>query len=316
MDVLRQAIGLGVVGGVGLLLAVAAFGQGPPPGKGPPPCHGHAPCPTTTVTTTVSDTTTVANTTTVASTTTVPGAPPPRPQEPTPPTVADVSVSVTAPTGIVFASDDVTYTVVIANAGPAIATGVRLVIVPARSRLLAAVAGSLGTLAPGASATTTVTLVPDAAGTMSATATASADEPDPAPANNVAVVSTPVVAGHAGPPGLQLAAHGALAPPLFALRSGGGWVVNTKVHVDEPATVTVRVVGRSGKQQTMLPGTLVDYLPAMRRHASIPHVLDAAAWLPLRIKIGGASGRSYRIVVQATGPDGSVASTNISFRTP
>jgi len=44
-------------------------------------------------------------------------------------------------------------------------------------------------------------------------------------------------------------------------------------------------------------------------------VLDAAGWLLLRIKIGGASGRSYRIVVQATGPDGSVASTNISFRT-
>jgi len=259
---------------------------------------------------------TVSDTTTVASTTTVPGASsPPGPQGPTPPTVADVSVSVTAPAGIVFASEDAVYTVVVANAGPAIATGVHLAVVPAGSRLLAAVAGSLGTLAPGASATTTVTLVPDTAGTMSATVTASADELDPAPANNVAFVSTPVVAGHAGPPGLQLAGDGAFAPPLFAVRRGGGWVVDTKVHVDEPATVTVRVVGRSGKQQTMLPGTLVDYLPAMRPHASIPHVLAAAAWLPLRIKIGGASGRSYRIVVQATGPDGSVASTNISFRT-
>ena len=264
----------------------------------------------------MSSTTTVPTTTTVTRTTTVPGAPPPAQGRESPPTLADVSVSVKAPGGIVFASEDVVWTVVVANAGPAVATGVHLAVVPGGSRLLAAVAGSLGALAPGASATTTVTLVPDAAGTMSATATASADEPDPAPANNVAVVSTPVVAGHAGPPGLQLAAQGAFAPPLFAHRSGGGWVVNTKVHVDEPATVTVRVVGRSGKQQTMLPGTLVDYLPAMRRHASIPHALDAAAWLPLRIKIGGASGRSYRIVVQATGPDGSVASTNISFRTP
>ena len=41
-------------------------------------------------------------------------------------------------------------------------------------------------------------------------------------------------------------------------------------------------------------------------------MLEAAAWLPLRIKIGGASGpRSYRIVVQATDPDSSIASTNI-----
>ena len=266
----------------------------------------------------MSSTTTVPTTTTVTRTTTVPGAPPPPSAQgrQSPPTLADVSVSVKAPGGIVFASEDVVWTVVVANAGPAVATGVHLAVVPGGSRLLAAVAGSLGALAPGASATMTVTLVPDAAGTMSATVAASADEPDPAPANNVAVVSAPVVAGHAGPPGLQLAAQGAFAPPLVAHRSGGGWVVDTKVFVDEPARVTVRVVGRSGNELTMLPGTLVDYLPAMRPHASIPHVLDAATWLPLRIKIGGASGRTYRIVVQATGPDGSVASTNISFRTP
>ena len=312
---LRQVIGLGVVGGVGLLLAVAAFGQGPPPGKGPPPCHGHAPCPTTTVTTTVSETTTVANTTTVASTTTVPGAPPPRPQEPTPPTVADVSVSVTAPTGIVFASDDVTYTVVVANAGPAIATGVGLVVVPAGSRLLAAVAGSIGTLAPGASASTTVTLVPNAS-EMSARFIVSADEPDPQPANNVAVASTKVVAGHAGPPRLQVAGQGAFAPVLLAVRGRGGWAVDTKVYVDEPAVVVLRVVDRSGKQRTMLPGTLVDYLPAMRPHVSISHVLAAAAWLPLHIRIGAGSRRSYRVLVRATGLDGSVASTSISFQTP
>lgn len=265
----------------------------------------------------MSSTTTVPTTTTVTRTTTVPGAsPPPAQGRQSPPTLADVSVSVEAPAGIVFASEDVVWTVVVTNAGPAVATGVHLAVVPGGSRLLAAVAGSLGALAPGASATTTVTLVPDAAGTMSATVAASADEPDPAPANNVAVVSAPVAAGHAGPPGLQLAAQGAFAPPLFAHRSGSGWVVDTKVFVDEPARLTVRVVGRSGNEQTMLPGTLVDYLPALRPHTSIPHVLDAAAWLPLRIKIGGASGRSYRIVVQATGPDGSVASTNISFRTP
>lgn len=262
----------------------------------------------------MSSTTTLPTTTTVARTTTVPGAPPP-PGRPSPPNLADLSVSVTAPAGIVFASADVVYTVVVANAGPAIATGVNVAVVPAGSRVLAGLAGGVGTLAPGASATTTVTLVPDAAGSMSATFTASASEPDPNPANNVAVVSAPVLAGRAGPPVLELAAQGAFAPPVFAVRDGAAWVVATKVHVDEPATVAVRVVDRSGKQQTMLPGTLVDYLPAMRPHTSIPHVLEAAAWLPLRIRIGGAAGRSYRVVVQATGPDGSVASTSIAFRT-
>ena len=90
----------------------------------------------------------------------------------------------------------------------------------------------------------------------------------------------------------------------------------TRVHVDEPAAVTVRVLDSSGKAQTMLPGTLVDYRPAMRPHASIPYVLTAAGWMPLRLEIGGPAGRRYRVVVQAIGPDGSAASTSIGFRTP
>lgn len=317
---MRRGIGLLVAGGLGLLLAVTAFGAGPPfqqhpgppPWAGPPPCHGHDKDCQTTVTTTVSSTTTLPTTTTVAGA----ASPTPHVPGPTPPTLADLAVTVTAPAGDVFAGDDVTYTVVVSNAGPAVATGVRLAVVPSGSRLLAAGGDSLGTLAPGASATTKVTLVPLAAGAMSATFTASADEPDPTPANNVAVESTNVLAGHAGPPGLRLAGQGAFAPPLVAVRSGGGWVVDARVYVDEPAAVVLTVVDRSGRQQTMLPGTLVDYLPANRPHVSIPHVLDAAAWLRLHVKVGGARRRSYRIVVRATGPDGSVASTRIGFRTP
>jgi hypothetical protein len=225
-------------------------------------------------------------------------------------------VSVKAPAGKIFGGAPVTYAVTISNAGPAPATGIHLVVVPAGSRVLSSALSDLGELDAGTSTTMNVILVPNAPGTMAATFVARADQPDPQPGNNLEVLSTSVLPGHAGPPGLQVAANGAFAPPLFAVRSGDGWVVNTKVHVDEPATVTVRVAGRSGKPQTMLPGTLVDYLPALRPHYSIPHVLAAAAWLPLHIKIGGASGRNYRIVVQAAGPDGSVASTNITFRTP
>ena len=332
---LRQAIGLMAVGGVGLLAAVAAFGQGPPPGKRPPPgkgplpCHGFAPCPptktvtttvaqTTTVssTTTVSTTTTVAHTTTAARTTTLQAAAPPAAAPSAPAPYADVSVAVDAPAGAVFAADEVTLTATVTNAGPAAATGVYLGVVPAGSRVLSSAGTDLGTLGPGDSATATVTLAPVAPGTMSATFTAGADEPDPQPLNNVAVVTAPVLAGHAGPPALQTASEGAFAPPLLAVRKGSAWVVRTTVHVDEPAAVTVRVLDRAGKPQSMLPGTLVGYLPAMRPHLVIPHTLDAGAWMPLQLRVGGSAGRSYRIVVGATGPDGSAASTTIAFRIP
>lgn len=341
---LRQAVGLVCVGIAGLVLAVVAFGgtfdggggTGPPGWvPGPPPCHGHSPCPpittatvTRTTTTTVTGTTTVSRTTTISTTTTsvhtttktttlsrtstVSVQAPPSGASPD----ADVSVGVTGPAGAVFAGGQATFTVTIANAGPSAATGVHLGVVPAGSRVLSSSVGGIGELDAGASTTVTVTLQPNGPGTLAATFTTNADETDPQLGNNVAVVSMPVLAGHAGPPGLQLPNQGAFAPPLLAVRSGKSWVVNTKVHVDEPATVVLTVVDRGGRQQTMLPGTLVGYLPANRPHVSIPHVLDAAAWLPLHLKIGGAAGRSYRIVVRATGPDGSVASTSIAFRTP
>lgn len=343
--VLRRAVGLVCVGIAGLMLAVEAFGDRPPD---KPPCEGHAPCartstvtttvpsPTTvTGTSTVSTTATVATTTTVARTTTISTtttnvstttktttlsststlsfAVQGPPAGPTP--GADISVQVATPTGLLFASSDVTYTVVVSNAGPADATGVHLGVLPAGSRVLAGAAGDLGSLAAGASVTAKVTLVPDAAGGMSTIFSAGADQSDPSPGNNVVVVSAAVHTGHAGAPGL-LSGQGAFKPPLVAVRSGGGWVVNTKVFVDEPAALVVGVVDKSGKQQTMLPGTLVDYLPANRPHVTIPHVVDAAAWLPLHIKIGGAAGRSYSVVVRAVGPDGSAASTTIGFRTP
>jgi uncharacterized repeat protein (TIGR01451 family) len=223
---------------------------------------------------------------------------------------------VTGPTGDVFAGGQVTYTATLTNAGPSAATGVHLGVVPAGSRVLSSAAGDLGELDAGASTTATVTLAPTGAGTIAATFTTGADQPDPQQDNNVAVVSTSVLAGHAGPPGLQGPNEGAFAPPLLAVRAGGAWLVATRVHVDEAASVTVRVLDRSGKPQTMLPGTLVDYLPAMRPHLSIPHTLAGDAWMPLRIKFGGPSGRAYRVVVQATGPDGSVGSVSVGFRTP
>jgi len=281
---------------------------------------------TTTVahTSTVATTTTVAHTSTVSTTATstveetststvefgVPGGPS------GPPSGADVWVSVKAPTGNVFGGTQLTYAVTVTNTGPSAATGVHLAVVPAGSRVLSSALSDLGELDAGASTTANVMLVPNGPGTMAVTFAARADQPDPQPGNNIEVLSTSVLPGHAGPPGLQTPSQGAFRPPLLAVRRGHAWVVSTKVHVDEPAAVTVRVLNGSGKAQTMLPGTLVDYLPAMRPHSSIPHVLSAAGWMPLKLEIGGAAGRRYRVVVQAIGPDGSAASTSIGFRTP
>jgi len=318
---LRHAVGLLLAASLGLLLAVASLagtpkgggGTGPPTWvPGPPPCHGHSSCSPSTVTDVV--TTTVAETTTLAGTSSVVSDPPASPSDAS--GDADVSVRVTAPAGNVFTGTRQTFAVTIANDGPDPATSVHLDVIPAGSRMLSSAAGDLGELASGASATVKVTLVPDGPGMLAATFTAAADQVDPRLANNVAVVSMPVLAGHAGPPGLTTPGQGAFRPPLLAVRAHGGWRVATRVFVDEPASVTVRVVDGSGKPQTMLPGTLVDYLPANRPHTSIPHDLHGPAWVPLDIRIGGPAGRRYRVVVSATGPDGSAASTSIGFRTP
>lgn len=331
---LRRAVGLLAVGACGLLLAVAAFGQQTPGGggtgppewvPGPPPCHGHSPCPppststvtnatTTTVARTSTSTTTISTTTTVRRTSTLELAGPPGPSSGT--DVADIGVAVTSPAGEAFAGSEVTYTATVTNAGPSQATGVHLAVMPAGSRVLSSAAGDLGELDAGASTTVSVTLVPNGPGTMAVTFAAGADQTDPNPGDNVEVLSMPVLAGHSGPPILQTGTQGAFTPPLLAVRKGDAWVVATRVHVDEPAAMTVRVLDGSGNAQTMLPGTLVDWLPAMRPHASIPHVLTAPGWMPLKLVVGGAAGRRYRIVVQAVGPDGSTGSTTIPFRTP
>jgi hypothetical protein len=173
----------------------------------------------------------------------------------------------------------------------------------------------LGSLASGASAVVTVTLTP-ATGSADVvhTARAGAAEPDPQTANNIARVQTAVLAGHAGKPGLTTAG-GAFQPPLFAQRSGSAWVVATTVHIDEPAKLSVQVLDAKGRPVAMLPGTLVNYLPARRPHTLIPHQIDRAQWVPLQLRIGGATGRVYGIVARAVGSDGSSSATTIHFRT-
>jgi len=83
----------------------------------------------------------------------------------------------------------------------------------------------------------------------------------------------------------------------------------------KPAKLSVQVLDTRERPVTMLPGTLVNYLPARRPHTLIPHQIDRARWIPLQLRFRGAAGRVYAIVARAVGPDGSSSSTTIHFRT-
>jgi uncharacterized repeat protein (TIGR01451 family) len=242
--------------------------------------------------------------------------------------VADISVTTLAPAGSAFFADSTaTYTSIVTNIGPDTATGVYLSVQPEGARVLASSAAggscssssaidcALGSLASGASAVVTVTLAP-AAGSddLVHTARAGAAEPDPQAANNISRVETPVLAGHAGEPGLATPG-GAFQPPLFAQRSGNAWMVSTTVHVDEPAELSVQVLDAKGRPVAMLPGTLVNYLPARRPHTLIAHQIDRAQWVPLQLRIRSATGQVYGIVTQAVGLNGASSSAIIHFRT-
>jgi hypothetical protein len=146
------------------------------------------------------------------------------------------------------------------------------------------------------------------------TAVAGAVELDPQGANNITRVETPVLAGHAGAPKLSTPG-GAFQPPLFARQSGKSWIVSTTVHVDEPAALSIEVRDAKGRVVTMLPGTLVNYLPARRPHALIPNRISRPQWVPLQLRIRSATGKDYGIVARAVGPDGTSSSTTIHFRT-
>lgn len=121
-----------------------------------------------------------------------------------------------------------TYTIVVANAGPDPATGVTVTDnLPAAATFISAsstagtctragttVTCAIGTLANGASATVTIAVSPTTEGTLTNTASATATETDPVPANNAASSVTTVVAAPAEAeaiPALEWPQLGALA---------------------------------------------------------------------------------------------------------
>ncbi|MFD0277000.1 hypothetical protein ACFVHB_24265 [Kitasatospora sp. NPDC127111] len=126
--------------------------------------------------------------------------------------LADLAVSVSASPEPVANGANLTYTVTVRNSGPTAAENVTLTdTVPANARFVSATPGagscttppagstdtvkcSLGTVASGASVSTTIVVkaVAGSGSTITTTARAAGSTPDPDPDNNTATITTPV----------------------------------------------------------------------------------------------------------------------------
>ncbi len=116
----------------------------------------------------------------------------------------DISLTLTDSPDPVSIGGNLTYTITVANAGPATATGVRVTnTLPAGVNFVSAnssqgsttlnggvVFADLGTVPGGANATVTIVVMPVTGGTLTNTAVVSRAEADPLPGNNSASVST------------------------------------------------------------------------------------------------------------------------------
>jgi large repetitive protein len=127
-------------------------------------------------------------------------------------TAADLSITNTASAPLPHGGQNITYTIVVANAGPDTATGVTMTdVLPAGSTFVSAAPSgicsgtgtiicSVGTLSDGDSSTITLVIAaPLAGGLVSNTATVTADQPDPNPANSSAAATLSIQPAQAIP---------------------------------------------------------------------------------------------------------------------
>jgi uncharacterized repeat protein (TIGR01451 family) len=127
---------------------------------------------------------------------------------------ADLSIAKTADRDYAVVGSNVTYTIVVSNAGPGEATDVVVTdTLPAGTTLVSSSPGcagtttvtcSLGTLAPNATATITlVVMMPSTPGPVSNTATVDTSSTDPTPANDASTATVNAVAQAPAVPSLS-----------------------------------------------------------------------------------------------------------------
>lgn len=188
---------------------------------------------------------------------------------------ADVRVTKSASADVLPLGDQLTYTIVVSNAGPEIATGVVMTdILPPNVGLglVTTTVGSLsntptvvtaiiGTLVSGAKATVTISVLPNAEAAITNTAFAVADQPDGNLDNNVAtnVVAVVAVGTFVNQAQINILDGGPAAPYPSIIHVTGLAGVVTKVTASLldvthsfPADIDVLLVGPGGQKMILM----------------------------------------------------------------
>ena len=123
---------------------------------------------------------------------------------------------------------------------------------------------------------------------------------------------------HDGAPGLSQKG-GDLAPPLVASCTGNVARVATRIVLDEQADLKVSVVGPGGKKLVLtqkgssVGGTALDgkQTKTLTYRVLVPRTIRIALRIPCSLLEDGAR---YKIVIQATDPDGNTSKLQVPFR--
>ncbi|GIM96822.1 hypothetical protein Ato02nite_086150 [Paractinoplanes toevensis] len=176
------------------------------------------------------------------------------------PSSTDLAVTTTGPAGSVQVGAGYQYQAVVTNNGPDAATGVKAVVTltGADRTIQAAAVGTgacsisaprvnceIGALAEGASTTVTVTVLPRATGSITATAEAGVATGDAVPGNNTAKADTVIAAAPAPPSSADLAVTvaGTRAVALAGTFAVTGTVSNRGPSAAAAVTATVALTG-------------------------------------------------------------------------
>jgi hypothetical protein len=113
---------------------------------------------------------------------------------------------------------------------------------------------------------------------------------------------------HDGAPGLSQKG-GDLAPPLVASCTGKVARVATRIVLDEQADLAVSVVGPGGNKLVLMQKG--KKAKTIRSRVLVPRTIRIALRIPCSVLEDGAR---YKIVIQATDPDGNTSKLEVPFR--